>query len=332
MREWVEQQEREMLSAFASLSADTKGRRQPEAPCPLRTDYARDRDRIIHSSSFRRLKQKTQVFLAPQGDHYRTRLTHTLEVSQIARTIARALRLNEDLTEAIALGHDLGHTPFGHAGERTLERIVPFPFHHALQSVRVVDKLERDGKGLNLTYEVRNGIACHSSGSVPAQTLEGRVVELSDKIAYINHDIEDAIRAGVLKADELPYDSTYVLGRTKSERITTIILSIVENSEGKNAILMSDEVAKAHTTLRQFMFDYVYTVPPATSEEQKANHIIECLYEHFRNNPKALPPLYHPILEQEGIDRAVCDCVASMTDGYAVHLYQQLFVPSMFIK
>ncbi|MGI5959930.1 MAG: deoxyguanosinetriphosphate triphosphohydrolase [Massiliimalia sp.] len=332
MREYSEQLERRILSEYAALSAETRGRIKPESPCPIRTDFARDRDRIIHSSAFRRLKQKTQVFLAPQGDHYRTRLTHTLEVSQIARTIARALRLNEDLTEAIALGHDLGHTPFGHAGEHALDQVTPFPFRHNLQSVRVVDQLERNGKGLNLTYEVKNGIACHCTGCADAMTLEGKIVEYSDKIAYVNHDIEDAVRAGVLQEKELPYDCIYILGHTKSERITTILQSIISCSFGKNKILMDPEVEKAHGDLRKFMFEAVYHVPPANTENQRAAHVVECLYEYFKTHPEKLPPLYHHILEKEGIDRAAADCVASMTDGYAVDLYQQIYIPRTFLS
>lgn len=331
MREYVEQNESRFLSPYAALVKNSRGRRNWEEPCPIRTDYARDRDRIIHSAAFRRLKQKTQVFLAPTGDHYRTRLTHTLEVSQIARTIARALRLNEDLTEAIALGHDLGHTPFGHAGERILNQIAPFRFKHNYQSVRVVDKLEKEGRGLNLTYEVRNGIACHCTGGRDAQTLEGKIVEYSDKIAYINHDIEDAVRAGILKADELPYDSTYVLGRTKSQRITAMIQSIIRESMGHPWVRIGEEEARAHTTLRKFMFEYVYQAFPANSEDGRAAHIIEGLYAYYKKSPRKLPLLYQQILEREGVDRAVCDCVASMTDGYAVNLYTDIYVPHTFM-
>lgn len=330
MREETEAFEKQILSPYATQSKCSKGRLQEEIPCEFRTGFARDRDRILHSNAFRRLKQKTQVFLSPQGDHYRTRLTHTLEVSQIARTIARALYLNEDLTEAIAMGHDLGHTPFGHAGERALHAIAPFPFVHAAQSVRVVDRLERGGRGLNLTYEVRNGIACHSTGGADAETLEGKIVEYSDKIAYINHDIEDAVRAGILKQDELPYDATYVLGRTKSERITAMIRSIVRCSTGKPVITMEPEVLQAHTHLREFMFEYVYAASPANSEEEKAHHIITCLYRHFCKHPEELPELYRTIAAEEGLDRAVCDCVAGMTDSYAVNLYKELYLPKMF--
>ncbi len=330
MRIDTEQLEQQTLSPFAKQSAKTIGRVRGEQPCPIRTDFARDRDRITHSKSFRRLKQKTQVFLSPHGDHYRTRLTHTLEVSQIARTIARALRLNEDLAEAIALGHDLGHTPFGHTGERTLRKLASFHFSHAAQSVRVVELLERSGQGLNLTYEVKNGIACHGTGGADADTLEGKVVELSDKIAYINHDIEDAVRAGILSVDELPYDAVYVLGRNKSERITTMIASIVEHSVGKPHITMDEEVQKAHKHLRDFMFEYVYSASPANSEEQKADHVVESLYLYFNEHPEKMKPLYQTILQTEGKDRAICDAIASMTDEYAVSLYQEIYIPKRF--
>lgn len=324
--------EREYFSPYAALSEKTRGRRRPEEPCPIRTDYQRDRDRILHCNSFRRLKHKTQVFLAPQGDHYRTRLTHTLEVSQIARTIARALNLNEDLTEAIALGHDLGHTPFGHAGERALNRVCPFPFYHHLQSVRVTDVLERDGKGLNLTYEVRNGIVCHSSGGGKAQavTLEGRIVRLSDKVAYINHDIEDAERAEVLNERDLPFEAVYVLGRGKSQRITTIIRSVVENSV--DDIQMAPEVQKAHNELRNFMFEYVYTNPVAKGQEKKAEALIEKLYEYYLKDPDKLPEFYRSLMEKFPKERVICDYIAGMTDQYAVSQYESLFIPKFWSK
>ncbi len=324
--------EREYFSPYAALSEKTRGRRRPEEPCPIRTDYQRDRDRIIHCNSFRRLKHKTQVFLAPQGDHYRTRLTHTLEVSQIARTIARALNLNEDLTEAIAMGHDLGHTPFGHAGERALNRVCPFPFYHHLQSVRVTDVLERDGKGLNLTYEVRNGIVCHSSGGGKAQavTLEGRIVRLSDKVAYINHDIEDAERAEVLNERDLPFEAVYVLGRGKSQRITTIIRSVVENSG--DDIRMAPEVQKAHNELRNFMFEYVYTNPVAKGQEKKAEALIEKLYEYYLKDPDKLPEFYRSLMEKFPKERVICDYIAGMTDQYAVSQYESLFIPKFWSK
>ena len=316
------------LSPLASKSAESRGRVRPEEPCPLRTDYQRDRDRILHCNAFRRLKHKTQVFLSPRGDHYRTRLTHTLEVSQIARTIARTLRLNEDLTEAIALGHDLGHTPFGHAGERALDAVCGWRFRHYLQSVRTAQRLERGGRGLNLTWEVLNGIACHSrdGGKVPLPaTLEGQAVRLADKIAYVNHDIEDAIRAGVLTEADLPWEAVYVLGRKKSERLTTIIASVAENSG--DDIRMAPEVYRAHRILQDFMFDSVYTNPVAKGEEGKAEEIVKRLYEHYCRYPEKLPPFYGGIAEKDGAERAVCDYISGMTDQYAVGLFKELYLP-----
>lgn len=324
VRERQIEEEKSRLSEYAVCSADSRGRLSEESPCPYRTEFQRDRDRIIHCNSFRRLKHKTQVFLSPLGDHYRTRLTHTLEVSQIARTIARALRLNEDLTEAISLGHDLGHTPFGHAGERVLNEITPFGYKHYLQSVRVVHRLEKNGKGLNLTYEVKNGIACHSAKLV-ADTLEGRIVKISDKVAYINHDIEDAIRAGVLSEADLPWDAVYILGRKKSERISTIIASIVENST--DDIRMSPEVEKAHRILKQFMFDSVYTNLVAKGEEGKAQGIIEKLYQYYSDNVDKLPAFFKEIADQDGVPRAVCDYISGMTDQFAVTQFKELFIP-----
>ena len=323
IREQTEIIELGSLSDLACFSSKSKGRSIDEAKCPLRTEFQRDRDRIIHSNSFRRLKHKTQVFLVPIGDHYRTRLTHTLEVSQIARTISRALRLNEDLTEAIALGHDLGHTPFGHSGEAVLNEICPYGFKHYLQSVRVVDYIEREGNGLNLTYEVKNGIACHTNQV--ASTKEGYVVRLSDKIAYINHDIDDSIRAGVLKESELPRDAIRLLGKTKSERITTLINSIVSN--GPEDIKMDDEIKKAHDELRAFMFENVYTNPVAKTEEQKAKLLVEKLYSYFLKHPEKLPNDYKKILQKTDKHRATCDYIAGMTDGYAINLYTELFIP-----
>ncbi len=324
IREQTELLEEQLLSPYAMRSAQSRGRVREEPQCDIRTDFCRDRDRIIHCNSFRRLKHKTQVFLSPMGDHYRTRLTHTLEVSQIARTIARALRLNEDLTEAIAMGHDLGHTPFGHAGERALNEVCPLGFQHALHSVRVVDALERGGKGLNLTYEVKNGIACHSLDAVAA-TLEGRVVKLADKVAYINHDIEDALRAGVLSNEDIPFQCTYVLGRTKSERISTIIHSVVEHSS--DDIRMDSEVQQAHDRLKAFMFEQVYKNSTAKSEEGKAEEVVKILYRYFVKQPEKLPELYRRTAEEQGADRAVCDYIAGMTDGYATELFEELFVP-----
>lgn len=303
------------------------GRRvRNETKCEFRTDFQRDRDRILHCNAFRRLKDKTQVFLIPVGDHYRTRLTHTLEVSQIARTIARALRLNEDLTEAIALGHDLGHTPFGHSGEAVLNEICPHGFHHYLQSVRVVDYIENKGRGLNLTFEVKNGIACHTNQI--ASTKEGYIVRLSDKIAYINHDIDDAVRAGVLDKNDIPKNITDVLGDTKSKRITTLVGSIINN--GVKDIRMSDDVQKAHDDLRTFMFQNVYTNPEAKLEEEKAKMLVEKLYIYFLKHSDKLPEEYRMIMTRFDKDRAVCDYIAGMTDGYAINLFNNLFVPKGF--
>ncbi|MFZ2537296.1 MAG: deoxyguanosinetriphosphate triphosphohydrolase [Oscillospiraceae bacterium] len=330
IREDIENIEEQTLSKYATLSKNTRGRIAPSEKCEIRTEFQRDRDRILHCNSFRRLKDKTQVFLSPQGDHYRTRLTHTLEVSQIARTITRALRLNEDLAEAIALGHDLGHTPFGHAGERALNEVRPGGFMHNYQSVRVVDHIENYGNGMNLTYEVKNGIACHSDHIQEAATLEGRVVRISDKIAYINHDIEDAIRAKVLREQDLPYDCIYVLGRTKSDRISTIIMSIVENST--DDIRMDSEVLKAHNRLKAFMFEAVYTNPIAKSEELKAMEIVKKLYEYYLKNIDKLPSFYSKTIQRFGQERAVCDYIAGMTDQYAVELFKELYIPKFWSK
>ena len=311
------------LSTYACTSAGHGKRKIYEEKCPLRTDFQRDRDRILHCNAFRRLKRKTQVFLSPVGDHYRTRLTHTLEVSQIARTIARALRLNEDLTEAIALGHDLGHSPFGHSGEAILDEICPYGYKHYLQSVRVVDYIEKKGQGLNLTYEVKNGIACHTNKI--SATAEGNVVRLSDKIAYINHDIEDAIRAGILKPSDLPENAVKILGSTKSKRITTLVSSIIEN--GADEIRMTNKIKAAHDQLRSFMFEFVYTNPTAKKEEKKAKILVEQLYEYFKKNPEKMPEEYIQICRKFDRDRAVCDYISGMSDGYAVDLYTELFVP-----
>lgn len=330
IRERTEQIEREILSPFATLSTDSAGRLKNEEQCPLRTVFQRDRDRIIHCKSFRRLKYKTQVFLSPEGDHYRTRLTHTLEVSQIARTVARALRLNEDLTEAIALGHDIGHTPFGHAGERALNKICPGGFTHYRQSLRVVDVLERDGKGLNLTFEVRNGIERHTTGEQPC-TAEGKVVRIADRIAYINHDIDDAIRGGVLTQDDLPWDALYTLGRTHSQRINTLITDLVNNSKDGN-IGMSNEVKSVFDKLHTFMFECVYTNPVAKSQEGKAQHVVESLYGYFRSHTDELPEENKAIIASDGVDSAVCDYIAGMTDRYAVQLYLDIFVPEAWKK
>lgn len=322
-RERTEQIERDVLCSYACLSAETKGRKRSASLDDLRTEFQRDRDKILHCNSFRRLKHKTQVFLIPAGDHYRTRLTHTLEVAQIARTISRALRLNEDLTEAIALGHDLGHTPFGHAGERVLNELCPEGFRHYEQSVRVVDYIEHDGSGLNLTYEVRDGILKHTNGI--AETKEGQVVRIADVIAYINHDIDDSIRAGVISEEELPHDATAVLGNTKSKRITTLITSVVNN--GADKLCMDSEVRKAHDTLHKFMFENVYTNPLCKSEEVKARELIIKLYQYYMSDIDRLPQLYKDLAKRFGKSRAVCDYIAGMTDGFAIGTFNGIFVP-----
>ncbi|MCI8441217.1 MAG: deoxyguanosinetriphosphate triphosphohydrolase [Provencibacterium sp.] len=325
VREMTEQDERLRLSGYAALSCESRGRERPEEPCPMRTGYQRDRDRVLHCKAFRRLMHKTQVFLSPESDHYRTRLTHTLEVSQIARTIARGLRLNEDLTEAIALGHDLGHTPFGHAGERALAGAHEGGFVHAAQSVRVAQKLENEGRGLNLCVETLDGFLCHGSGGKPACTLEGRVVRYADKIAYLNHDVEDAVRAGIIGPDGLPWEVQYILGRTKSQRITALVSSLIENSSGD--IRMAADIQKGYDELRAFMFESVYTDPVAKKEESKAQGIVERLYAYFLQNPDRLPQEYRLICEEEGAGRAACDYISGMSDRYAVGIFENLFVP-----
>ena len=302
------------------------GRDAAEEPCDIRTCYRRDCDRIIHCKAFRRLKRKTQVFLSPEGDHYRTRLTHTLEVAQIARTIARALRLNEDLTEAISLGHDLGHTPFGHAGERALNGMIPGGFRHYEQSVRVVEKLEKDGKGLNLTKEVRDGILCHTRGK-EASTLEGRIVKISDRIAYINHDIDDAQRAGVLLEKEIPEKAVKVLGASRTARINTLVHSLVENSRG-GELAMEPRVQEAFDELHAFMYEHVYHNPCAKGEEKKVPELVEQLFDFFMNNPQRLPDQMQLIAYQEGLVRAVCDHVAGMTDHFAVQTFTSIYIPN----
>ena len=323
-REITEANEKLMLSPRAMLSVNSAGRLVPEEPDEYRTCYQRDRDRVIHSKSFRRLKHKTQVFLSPEGDHYRTRLTHTLEVAQIARTISRALALNEDLTEAIAMAHDLGHTPFGHAGERVLDRIYPGGFRHYEQSVRVVDKLEKDGRGLNLTLEVRNGIVCHTKGTW-AKTLEGRVVRVADRIAYINHDIDDAIRAGIITNEDLPAATREYAGNSTSQRINSFVTSVIKNSGGN--IGMDDTMQAVFDELHEYMFSNVYTNPECKGEEIKAVKLIEELYDYFCNHPDELPEELKIIAEEEGKERAVCDYIAGMTDGYAIETFSRIFIP-----
>ena len=328
IREEIEQREREYLSPQAVCSADTKGRARPMEPCPLRTEFQRDRDRILHCKSFRRLKFKTQVFIAPEGDHFRTRLTHTLEVSQVARTIARCLRLNEDLTEAIALGHDLGHTPFGHIGEKVLDQLADGGFRHNEQSLRVVEVLE-GGEGLNLTQEVRDGILTHSGRQKPA-TLEGECVARADRIAYINHDIDDAIRAGVLKEFELPHEILRVLGETHGARIDTMIRDIVEGSKEQEHLRMSDNVQGACDELRQFLFDHVYMDNWRKAEERRCDHVITALFEYFMAHPGEMPLEYVQIAYRDGTERAVVDYLACMTDRYALRTYERLFIPASF--
>ncbi len=325
-RERIEQNEKKILSPFAQQAASSKGREMPEEKSDLRTDFQRDRDRIIHSKAFRRLKHKTQVFLSPESDHYRTRLTHTLEVSQIARTVARALCLNEDLTEAIALGHDLGHTPFGHAGERAIDSLASFSFAHFEQSVRVCKKLEKQGRGLNLTYEVLNGIERHTNGAW-ADSLEGRVVRLCDRIAYINHDIDDAIMADIISEKDIPSDISAALGNTKSRRINCLVTSIVDNSYNKNEILMDAEIEKYYNKLHEFLFDAVYKNPVAKFEETKVLGIIESLFRFYRENTAKMPQEYLKICENEGVERAVADYIAGMTDHYAITVYSDIYIP-----
>ncbi len=328
VRESLEMQEMEGLSPFAAKSALSKGRLNPVTPCGLRTEFQRDRDRLIHSKSFRRLQFKTQVFLSPEGDHYRTRLTHTLEVSQVARTLARALKLNEDLTEAIALGHDLGHTPFGHIGERTLDRLGSKGFRHNEQSLRVVEALE-GGRGLNLTWEVRDGIVNHSGDGKP-QTLEARVVAKADRIAYINHDIDDALRAGVIKPFELPADCLKVLGQSHGERIDTMIRDIVESSFGRPDILSSARVQDATDELRSFLFERVYQDAWRRDEERKCDHVVESLFNHFMGHPGEMSLEFVESSFREGTERAVIDYIASMTDRFAMRAYHLQFVPDTF--
>jgi len=326
MKDAIYQMEQQFFSKYAVKSSETKGRAIYVEPCPLRTEFQRDRDRIIHSKAFRRLKHKTQVFLSPEGDHYRTRLTHTLEVSQIARTVARALRLNEDLVEAISLGHDLGHTPFGHEGEKVLSKILGRPFEHNEQSLRVVDKLENDGAGLNLTYEVRDGILQHKISGKPA-TLEGKIVSYADRIAYVNHDIDDGIRAGILKEVDLPRDVVNVLGNKKGDRINSLVQNLVKTSYDKPYVKLDDEYENALKTLRTFMFTTLYQDKEAKQEEKKADRLIEFLFDYFMSGVGKMPAFYEKIAKEEGREIAVCDYVAGMSDRYAIKLFNELIVP-----
>ena len=326
LREQTQRREDSLLSPFACRSAQSRGRARQEKECDIRTPFQRDIDRIVYSKAFRRLKHKTQVFLQPEGDHYRTRMTHTLEVSRIARTIARALDLNEDLTEAIALGHDLGHTPVGHAGERMLAQLMPEGFAHYQQSVRVVDRLEKNGQGLNLTWEVRNGILCHTKGT-PAATLEGQVVRLADHIAYINHDIEDALRGGVIFPMDIPLEVSNVLGFTHGDRINTLVHDAITASQGQDHIVQSHPVEEAMLALKDFMFASVYTNPLAKGEEGKAQNMLQALFQYYQGNPDELPSDFQTIRLEDGVDRAVCDYIAGMTDPFAVEKYKELFIP-----
>jgi len=324
-RERTEEIERKTLAPHATLSAESKGRERDEERDPLRTCFQRDGDRIVHSKSFRRLKHKTQVFLAPEGDHYRVRLTHTLEVSQIARTAARALRLNEDLAEAISLGHDLGHTPFGHLGEQALTPFLGRPFRHNEQSLRVVDYLEDDGRGLNLTWEVRDGIVNHTWSMPAPSTLEAQVVRFADRIAYINHDVDDAVRAGVIEPTELPDDALGVLGRTHAERVKTLVTDLVNQSEDSPEIRMSDEAFRALDTLRDFLFERVYLRDEARSEQDKAIALVRSLFAHYLDHPDQVPEEYHRA--PGDLPTRVADYIAGMTDRYALRVYEQLFLP-----
>ena len=330
IRQMLEERERQTLSDLAVLSSASQGRVIPEEERDNRTCFMRDRDRIIHSKSFRRLKHKTQVFLSPEGDHYRTRLTHTLEVAQISRTIARALALNEDLSEAGALGHDLGHTPFGHAGERALDEMSGH-FIHAEQSLRIADKLEKDGRGLNLTYEVRDAILHHTRGT-PAFTLEGQIVRYADKIAYMNHDIDDAIRAGLLKNEDLPRDVLEIMGNTHSKRINTLVDGVIGYCSETGMIGLPEYLQEVFDELHKFMFDEVYLNPAAKSEEIKGIEIVKTLYEYYMKSPDKLPDDYKVIMEQDGVNAAVCDFISGMTDRYAVAHFSELFIPKSWSK
>lgn len=331
IRESLEAWERDFLSPYAKLSEESKGRLREEEPCDIRPVFQRDRDRIIHSKSFRRLKDKTQVFLSPEGDHYRTRLTHTLEVSQTARTLAKALNLNEELVEAIALGHDLGHTPFGHAGERALDRVSPYGFDHAKQSVRTVDVLEKNGQGLNLTYEVRDGILNHQTEGMP-ETLEGKVVRFSDKIAYIHHDMDDAIRAGILSEEMVPREITDVIGDTCGKRLDHFIHDIVISSVGRDDVMMSKPVAQAMRKIREFMFENVYQNNIAKAEESKAEALIETLYDYYLKNFERLPEDLKALYEKgDPKEQLVCDYIGAMTDRYAISVYEEIYIPKVWV-
>ena len=328
VREEIERQEHRKLNPKAAFADRSKGRprKEPEREEDVRTCYQRDIDRIVHSKSFRRLMHKTQVFLQPEGDHYRTRMTHTLEVARIASTITRALGLNEDLAEAIAMGHDLGHTTFGHAGEVALTKCLGRPFRHNEQSLRVVDYLERDGQGLNLTHEVRNGILCHTGDPWP-ETLEGQIVRRSDQIAYVNHDIDDAIRAGILTDDDIPDEITDILGHSHSVRINTLVTDAINTSREAGTVMLSPPVEKALKDLRTFMFENVYRNPIAKGEESKAKDMLSRMFEYYMTHPESIPEDFHPQLSFEGMERTVCDYIAGMTDKYAIDKYTEIFIP-----
>lgn len=323
------EREKATLSSYAFLTCNTAGRDHPYTPCSNRTEFQRDRDKIIHSKSFRRLMHKTQVFLFPVDEHYRTRLTHTLEVTQIARIICRALLLNEDLCEAAALGHDLGHTPFGHAGEAAMQQCYSPDFTHYKQSVRVVEKLEKDGAGLNLTVEVRDGILNHA-GENKAATLEGRIIKFADRIAYINHDIDDACRAGIMTIDDIPEDILKVVGRGHSERINTMVTAVIDASQGQPDISMTPEVFEAYEALRDFLFEAVYKNPKAKGEEKKAKAMLCEMFDYFSRHPDEMPALYYNNIETEGVGRCVCDYISGMTDRYAIDTFKRLFIPSVW--
>ena len=333
IREELEKREEQILSPYAQTAAHTRGRRAEESECDIRTAYMRDRDRIVHCKSFRRLKDKTQVFLAPQGDHYRTRMMHTLEVSQTARTVARCLRLNEDLTEAIALGHDLGHTPFGHAGERALNAVCPLGFKHSEQSLRIVDILEKDVRGLNLTWEVRDGILNHGTADSPA-TLEGQTVRLCDKISYIHHDMDDAERAGILCEEDIPNRLRSLLGESTRERLNTFVHDIVRTSTGRDEVCMSPEIADAMQELRSFLYRNLYTNAVAKSEEKKAQIMLSELYRYYVTHTADLPEDYRKLIDERGepLERVVCDYISGMTDQYSMTKFRELFIPNSWSK
>ncbi len=333
IREMAEEREYEVLSPYAAHAGDSKGRDREEPQCDIRTVYQRDRDRILHSKSFRRLAHKTQVFIAPMGDHYRTRLTHTLEVSQLSRTIAKALRLNDDLCDAIALGHDLGHTPFGHTGERVLNEICPLGFAHFRQSIRVVEVLEKNGEGLNLTWEVRDGILNHRTSGHPS-TLEGQIVRFCDKIAYINHDIDDAERAGILSEEDIPKTYREILGGSTRDRLNTLIHDVIYSSLDRADIRMSPEIEEAMMELRKFMFDHVYLNSVAKTEEGKVGRMITMLYQYYEKHVDEMPQEYIDLIKKKGQPepRVVCDYISGMTDQYSISKFQELFVPQSWQK